>query len=236
MKVIPAVDLMDGQVVRLYRGDPRRKTVYSSDPVCVAKRWESAGADMLHLVDLDAALGTGSNLNIIEEIAQKTSVPVQVAGGLRSEKIIERAASFAARVVIGTVAFTDRGMLLRAAQRCGFFRTVISVDHVDGIVVTHGWQESTKTPLLDAISEFVGAGFTEFLLTNVGRDGTMEGPDLRFLEKACGIPHANVIASGGISGVEDVYDVRTKNAFAVILGRALYEGRVSIEEATRAAH
>jgi len=236
MKVIPAVDLMDGQVVRLYRGDPGRKTVYGSDPVRVAKKWEGAGADMLHLVDLDAALGTGSNLDIIEEIAQETSVPVQVAGGLRDEKIIERAASFAARVVIGTMAFIDRDMLLRVAQRCGFFRTVISVDHADGIVVTHGWQESTRTPLLDAINEFAGAGFTEFLLTNVGRDGTMDGPDLRFLEKACSIPHANVIASGGISDVGDVRDVRAKNASAVILGRALYEGKVSIEEAARAAH
>jgi len=231
MKIIPAIDLMNGQVVRLYKGDPKQKTVYSNDPVSVAKKWQHAGADMLHIVDLDATIGTGSNLDMIEQITKKLSIPVEVAGGLRNEEIIDRAISFSTRVVIGTLAFKDKELLQRIAKKYEFSKIVISVDHIGGFIVTHGWQESTKTPLLDAINEFVSMGFTEFLLTNVSKDGTMEGPDLEFLEKACAIQNTNVIASGGISNINDVYNVQRKNAFAVILGKALYENKVSIEEA-----
>ena len=231
MKIIPAIDLMNGQVVRLYKGDPKQKTVYSNDPVSVAKKWQDAGADMLHIVDLDATIGTGSNLDLIEQITQKLSIPVEVAGGLRSEEIIARTISFSNRVVIGTLAFKDKELLQRIAKKYDYSKIVISVDHIDGFIVTHGWQESTKTPLLDAINEFVEMGFTEFLLTNVSKDGTMEGPDLEYLEKACSIQNTNIIASGGISNIDDVSDVQTKNAFAVILGKALYEDKVSIEEA-----
>ena len=231
MKIIPAIDLMDGQVVRLYKGDPKRKTVYSNDPVSVAKKWQDAGADMLHIVDLDATIGTGSNLDLIEQITKELSIPVEVAGGLRSEEIIDRAISFCNRVVIGTLAFKNKELLQRIAKKYDYSKIVISVDHIDGFIVTHGWQEITKTPLLDAINEFVDMGFTEFLLTNVSKDGTMEGPDLEYLEKACAIQNVNVIASGGISNIDDVYDVQAKNACAVILGKALYEDKVSIEEA-----
>jgi phosphoribosylformimino-5-aminoimidazole carboxamide ribotide isomerase len=231
MKIIPAIDLMDGQVVRLYKGDPKQKTVYSNDPVSVAKKWQEAGADMLHIVDLDATIGTGSNLDLIEKITKELSIPVEVAGGLRSEEIIDRAISFSSRVVLGTLAFKDKELLQRIAKKYDYSKIVISVDHMNGFIVTHGWQENTKTPLLDAINEFVQMGFTEFLLTNVSKDGTMEGPDLEYLEKACAIQNANVIASGGISNIDDVSDVQTKNAFAVILGKALYENKISIEEA-----
>ena len=231
MKIIPAIDLMSGQVVRLYKGDPKQKTVYSNDPVSVAKKWQEAGADMLHIVDLDATIGIGSNLDLIEKITNELSIPVEVAGGLRNEEIIDRAISFSDRVVIGTLAFKDKESLQRIAKKYEFSKIVISVDHIDGFIVTHGWQESTKTPLLDAINEFVSMGFTEFLLTNVSKDGTLEGPDLEYLEKACAIQNTNVIASGGISNIDDVSDVQTKNAFAVILGKALYENKISIEEA-----
>lgn len=231
MKIIPAIDLMDGQVVRLFKGDPKQKTVYSNDPVSVAKQWEEDGADMLHIVDLDATIGTGSNLDLIQKITGELTIPVEVAGGLRNESIIDRAMSFATRIVIGTLAFQDKKLLQKIAKKHTFSKIVISVDHVDGFIVTHGWQESTKTPLLDAINEFVDMGFTEFLLTNVSKDGTMEGPDLEFLEKACTIKNTNVIASGGISKIDDVSNVHAKNAFAVILGKALYENKVSIKEA-----
>ncbi|WP_428325332.1 1-(5-phosphoribosyl)-5-[(5-phosphoribosylamino)methylideneamino]imidazole-4-carboxamide isomerase [Nitrosopumilus sp.] len=231
MKIIPAIDLMDGQVVRLYKGNPKQKTVYSDDPLSVAKKWQKAGADMLHIVDLDATIGTGSNLDLIEKISKELSIPVEIAGGLRTEEIIARVISFSNRVVIGTMAFKDKEMLQRIAKKYDFSKIVISVDHIDGFIVTHGWQESTKTSLLDAINEFVSMGFTEFLLTNVSKDGTLEGPDLEYLEKACAIQNANVIASGGISNINDVSDVQTKNAFAVILGKALYENKISIEEA-----
>lgn len=233
VKVIAAIDLMDGKVVRLYKGDPKNKTVYSDDPLAVAKKWQDAGADMLHIVDLDATIGTGSNIDLIEKIAKNLTVCVQIAGGLRNEKIIKRVMSFATRIVIGTLAFKDKPLLIKISKTYDISKIVISVDHIDGFIVTHGWQRSTQKPLLEAISEFVEMGFTEFLLTNVSKDGTLDGPDLIYLQKACNITGANIIASGGISNSDDVIAVKTKNASAVILGKALYENKVTIEESKK---
>lgn len=233
MKIIPAIDIMGKEVVRLYKGDPGKKTTYSDDPVAVAKKWQDAGADMIHIVDLDATLGTGDNIGLAEQIAQSITVPVQIAGGLRSEQAIDRAMSCADRIVIGTVAFRDRPLLDKMSKKYGASRIVISVDHINGFIVTHGWQNSTKTPLLDAIKEFTGLGFSEFLLTDVDRDGTMQGPELRHLQMACDIPGANIIASGGISGLRDIQDVKAKNAYAVILGKALYENKITIQESKK---
>ena len=235
MKVIPAIDLMNGQVVRLYKGDPKQKTVYSDHPVEVAKKWESNGADMLHLVDLDATLGIGSNLSIIKKILDEISIPVEVAGGLRDESLISDVAKISNRVVIGTLAFKNKELLRKLLSTLGPEKIVISVDHKDGEILIHGWQDKTGINLLDSIKEFLEMGFTEFLLTNVSRDGTLEGPDLEFLEKACKMERINVIASGGISNVSDVKDVKEKNAYGVILGKALYENKISIEESKEIA-
>ena len=233
MKIIPAIDLMNGQVVRLYKGDPKKKTVYSDNPVEIAKKWEANGADMLHIVDLDATLGIGSNISIIKKILDEISIPVEVAGGLRDESLILDVVKISNRIVIGTLAFKDKELLKKLLSFLGSEKIVISVDHIDGEIVIHGWQDRTGIKLIDAIKEFLDMGFTEFLLTNVSRDGTMEGPDLEFLEQACNLSNANIIASGGISNVIDVKDVKEKNAFGVILGKALYENKISIEEAKK---
>ncbi len=235
MKIIPAIDLMNGQVVRLYKGDPKQKTVYSDNPVEIAKKWEADGADMLHVVDLDATLGIGSNLSIIKKILEEISIPVEVAGGLRDESLILDVAKISNRVVIGTLAFEDKELVKKLLLSLGPEKIVISVDHKDGEIVIHGWQDSAGIKLIDAIKEFLEMGFTEFLLTNVSRDGTLEGPDLEFLEQACSLDKTNVIASGGISNVDDVKDVKEKNAFGVILGKALYENKISIEDAKKIA-
>ena len=235
MKIIPAIDLMNGQVVRLYKGDPKQKTVYSDNPVEIAKKWEVDGADMLHVVDLDATLGIGSNLSIIKKILEEISIPVEVAGGLRNESLILDVAKISNRVVIGTLAFEDKELVKKLLLSLGPEKIVISVDHKDGEIVIHGWQDSAGIKLIDAIKEFLEMGFTEFLLTNVSRDGTLEGPDLEFLEQACQLDSVNVIASGGISNVADIKDVKEKNAYGVILGKALYENKISIEEAKKIA-
>jgi len=235
MKIIPAIDLMNGQVVRLYKGDPKQKTVYSDNPVEIAKKWEANGADMLHIVDLDATLGMGSNLSIIKKILKEISIPVEVAGGLRDESLILDVVKISSRVVIGTLAFKDKGLLKKLLVSLGSEKIVISVDHIDGEIVIHGWQDKIGIKLIDAIQEFLEMGFTEFLLTNVSRDGTLAGPDLKFLEQACNLDKTNVIASGGISNVGDIKDVKEKNAFGVILGKALYENKISIEEAKKIA-
>ncbi|MEK0370269.1 MAG: 1-(5-phosphoribosyl)-5-[(5-phosphoribosylamino)methylideneamino]imidazole-4-carboxamide isomerase [Nitrosopumilus sp.] len=235
MKIIPAVDLMNGQVVRLYKGDPKQKTVYSDNPVEIAKKWEANGADMLHIVDLDATLGIGSNLSIIKKILEEISIPVEVAGGLRDESLILDVVKISSRVVIGTLAFKDKELLKKLLLSLGPEKIVISVDHIDGEIVIHGWQDRTGIKLIKSIKEFLEMGFTEFLLTNVSRDGTLEGPDLEFLEQACQLDNVNVIASGGISNIADIKDVKEKNAFGVILGKALYENKISIEEAKKIA-
>ena len=231
MKVIPAIDIMGGQVVRLLKGDPKNKTVYSDDPADIAKRWEAEGADMLHVVDLDATLQRGSNYKIIKEIAGQISVPIQVAGGLRSREIIEDALGVSPRIVVGTIAFRDRGLLDGVAEKFGKERLVISVDHDNGTVMTHGWQQSAGVGMLDAVRDFAGRGFSEFLVTNVSRDGTLGGPDLDGLRAACRVPGIHVIASGGISNSSDVARVKECGAYGVILGKAMYDGKVSIGEA-----
>jgi len=231
MKIIPAIDLMEGKVVRLYKGDPNKKTIYSEDPVEIAKKWESAGADMIHLVDLDATLGRGSNFEALGNIAKSVQIPVQVAGGFRDEKIIEKALEFAQRVVIGTLAFSDKMALDRLLAIHGKEKLVISVDHNDSTIVVNGWQQTTKISLTDAVNEFIKMGFSEYLSTSIVRDGTLQGPDLEPLKTINEIKTVNLIISGGISNIKDIIKVKELNPFGVILGKALYENQVTIEDA-----
>ena len=233
MKIIPAIDLMEGHVVRLYKGDPEKKTIYSDNPIEIAKKWENAGADMIHLVDLDATLGRGSNFDIIKKLVSEVSIPVEVAGGLRDEATISDTLSFASRVVIGTLAFQDKEILKKLLDTYGNDKIVISTDHIDGKVMVNGWQKDSGKNLIESIKSFVEIGFSDFLLTNVSKDGTLEGPDLKFLEEACKIKNTKIISSGGISNISDVTKVKEKNAFGVILGKALYENLISIEEAKK---
>ncbi len=233
MKVIPSIDLMNGQVVRLYKGNPEHKTVYSNDPISIAKKWENAGADMIHLVDLDATLGLGNNFELIKKIVSCVSIPVEIGGGLRSKSLILDALDIVNRVVIGTLAFKEPELLQKLLTKLGPEKIVISVDHKDGLIVTHGWQTTTDISLIDSMNEFLHVGFTEFLLTNVNRDGTLEGPDLEFLKQACDLEKANVIASGGISNINDISKVKENNAWGVILGKALYENKITIQEAKK---
>ena len=236
MKIIPAIDLMNGEVVRLFKGDPNQKTVYSNNPVEIAKKWENSGADMLHLVDLDATLGLGNNYETLKEICQNISIPVQVAGGLRDVTKIANTLDFAQRVVIGTLVMQlkqseQESILLEMVSQFGKDKLVVSIDHVDGEIVTHGWQKNTGLNLQDVTNEFVKDGFSEFLTTNVSKDGTLQGPDIISLKEVCQINGTNIIASGGISKLDDVQDVKKYDPYGVILGKALYEGLISIEEA-----
>ena len=233
MKIIPAIDLMEGKVVRLYRGDPKKKTIYSENPLEIAKKWESAGADMLHLVDLDATLGTGSNFELLKDIAESVKIPVEVAGGFRNEKIVEEAIEFAQRVVIGTLAFKDKTVLDKLLKKYGNEKLVISVDHKDGLIVVNGWQQTTDVALIDAVNDFIKMGFSEYLSTSIVRDGTLDGPDLESLKMVDEIKNVNLIVSGGISNIEDIVKVKELDPFGVILGKALYENQVTIEEAKR---
>lgn len=230
VKVIPAIDIMDRNVVRLVQGNPKNKTVYNSNPIETAKKWEREGADMLHIVDLDATLGMGTNFNMIKNIAENVSIPIEVAGGLRTQEIIENVLRFASKAVLGTIAFKNKEILQRVSEKFGKDRIIISTDQLNGKIVIGGWKENTGIELLKGLEGFVRLGYSEFLITSVERDGTLQGPDLDSLRKACSMKNTRIIASGGISNLQDTINVKKCGASSVILGKALYDGKISIEE------
>jgi phosphoribosylformimino-5-aminoimidazole carboxamide ribotide isomerase len=234
MRIIAAVDIMGRSVVRLVKGDPANKVVYSSDPVETAKKWEAAGADMLHVVDLDAAFQTGSsNAEIVKRIAaEAVKIPVEVAGGIRTIEAAEDMLSKASRAVLGTMAYSEQEAVDKLVKKYPG-RIIISIDQKGGNVMVKGWKESTNIKVGDAIAQFRAMGIDEFLLTSIERDGTLEGPDVQTLAEAA--KSARIIASGGIASIGDVIRVRSAGCTSVILGKAMYDGKVSIERAKAVA-
>ena len=230
MKVIPSIDLMNGNVVRLVRGDPANKVVYSDNPIETARKWEAAGADMLHVVDLDATLRTGINNNeIVFKIIDSVKIPVQVAGGIRSINAInEMLNKNAAKVVLGTIAYKEPDSIRQIAKK-KVEKLVISIDQNNGRVMIDGWREASNYGIVDAINLFMSMGIRDFLLTSIDRDGTLNGPDVTTLSLASSFANSLIIASGGISSLEDIIRVRRAGCYSVILGKAVYEGKISIE-------
>lgn len=230
MKVIPSIDLMNGNVVRLVRGDPANKVVYSDNPIETARKWEAAGADMLHVVDLDATLRTGINNNeIVFKIIDSVKIPVQMAGGIRSINAInEMLNKNAAKVVLGTIAYKEPDSIRQIAKK-KIEKLVISIDQNNGRVMIDGWREASSYGIVDAINLFMSMGIREFLLTSIDRDGTLNGPDVTTLSLASSFANSLIIASGGISSLEDIIRVRSAGCCSVILGKAVYEGKISIE-------
>lgn len=229
MRVIPAVDIMDGSVVRLVRGNPAEKMIYAKDPIEIAKRWEGDGADSLHVVDLDAALQTGrNNTEIVSRLIQEVNIPVEVAGGIRSLPAVREVLNKnAAKVVLGTLAYKDPETVKQLAKR-NPNKIVISLDHIGGNVMVNGWRENSGSTVIDSLILFKNMGISEFLLTSVDRDGTMSGPDISILSSAANFAGAKIIASGGVSSILDVMKIRNIGCSAVILGKAIYEGMLSV--------
>ncbi|MFQ5941583.1 MAG: 1-(5-phosphoribosyl)-5-[(5-phosphoribosylamino)methylideneamino]imidazole-4-carboxamide isomerase [Nitrososphaerales archaeon] len=228
MKVIPAIDLLEGKVVRLVRGDPNNKVVYSDDPVSTAKKWEREGSDALHIVDLDATLTRGSNASIVKNIIEKISIPVQVAGGIRSFDLAQSLLKSVYRIVLGTLAYKDPKSVEELVEEFGGDKIAVAIDQIDGIVMIDGWRRTSGMNVLDAIEKFKQMGIRYFLLTSIERDGTLLGPDIDLLTKACNIRDVDIIASGGISNAEDIIKVKATGAYAVILGKALYDRTIDI--------
>jgi phosphoribosylformimino-5-aminoimidazole carboxamide ribotide isomerase len=231
MRIIPAIDIMDGVVVRLIRGNPDNKIVYSNNPIETAKKWETAGADMLHVVDLDATLCTGkNNAKIITSLINTVNIPIEVAGGIRSiDAINEMFDKNAARVVLGTMAYKEPESIRKLAKKKAE-KVVISIDQNYGKVMINGWRESSSLGFNEAINLFMVIGIKEFLLTSVDRDGMLTGPDIITLSYASSFVGAKIIASGGISRIEDVIRVRSVGCSSVILGKALYDGKLGLEK------
>jgi phosphoribosylformimino-5-aminoimidazole carboxamide ribotide isomerase len=226
----PAIDLRGGRCVRLHQGDFAQETVYGDDPVAVAKEFATAGAPWIHVVDLDAARGQGSNREVVAAIAAAVPVRVQSGGGVRDGSLLD---SGVARIVLGSLAVEDRtaaGSLIAAHP----VRVAVGLDHRDGELRTRGWEQGSGIPLIDAIAwpEFIGVA--AFVVTNIARDATMEGPDIVGLRAACEAVAAPLIASGGVGSLDDLRALRDVGVAGVIAGKALYEGRFTVEEAVAA--
>lgn len=231
MKVLAAIDIMNGDVVRLTKGDQSTKKVYSNDPIQVAKKWAKEGADMLHVVDLDAALGNeSSNLSIISEILDSVNIPIQIGGGIRNTEIFEKIVKMGfSKIVVGTMAYRNVNELRLLSRNYGD-KIVISLDEINGKVMIEGWKSSSNYKVEDAINKFNKLGISNFLLTSIIKDGTLLGPDIVTLNSINRDRKSKIIASGGISSLVDVLRVRSIGCDSVILGKALYEERLDIKK------
>jgi phosphoribosylformimino-5-aminoimidazole carboxamide ribotide isomerase len=236
--VIPAIDLMEGQVVRLEQGRRDRRTVYSSNPVEVARRWEDAGATRLHVVDLDGAFeGQPGNLDAVAAIREAVSMEVELGGGIRHPETIRRAlATGVDKVVLGTRAFEDETFLREQLQELGG-RLIVGVDARDGRVSVRGWVEVAESRAVDFVKRLESLGMREVIFTDVATDGMLTGPNLAALrEVALAAPGVGIIASGGIARLEDLEAVaalRLPNLVGAITGKALYSGAIDLAEAVR---
>lgn len=234
--IYPAIDLKGGEVVRLAEGDMDRATVYASDPAAQAASFAESGAEWLHVVDLDGAFaGESRNAAAVEAILKATPAKVQVGGGIRNLATIERWLNLGAtRVIIGTAALTDPG-LVRAAARDNPGGVVVAVDARDGMVATRGWADVSDVPVADMGRRFEDAGVAALLFTDVGRDGLLKGVNIEAtaeLAKAVALP---VIASGGLADISEIAALRTQAGIeGVIAGRSLYDGRIILKAALEA--
>jgi phosphoribosylformimino-5-aminoimidazole carboxamide ribotide isomerase len=228
--VIPAIDLFGGKCVRLVKGDYAKPTVYSDDPLDVVDEFARAGAEQLHVVDLDAARGYGDNKAVIESILRRTDVKVQVAGGIRTAEAVDHWMGAGAHaVVMGTAAVRDPRLLERCARRHPA-RILTALDVRDEKAAVSGWTETEPVMMGSLLSRWDRLPLAGVILTCIDRDGTLSGPDLVTLAKARSMTGLSVQYSGGVSSLEDIAKVAAAGAQAVILGKALYEGRIRLDQ------
>jgi phosphoribosylformimino-5-aminoimidazole carboxamide ribotide isomerase len=239
IELYPAIDLRDGAAVRLVQGDFARSTTFNEDPVAQAREFAREGATHLHVVDLDGALnGTPVHAPIVAQLAAAFPGTVELGGGLRDRASVETAiATGVTRVVVGTAVLEDDEFVRWATGRLGD-RLVVSLDARDGKVATHGWTKVSDRLAVDVAAELAQTGVRHLLYTDIGRDGTLGGPNLAALKKvAQAAPPLSILASGGISSLDDLRalaEMRVPNIRGVIVGRALYEGRFGVADALAA--
>ena len=237
--VFPAIDLRQGRVVRLQQGDPARQTEYSDDPAAVARRWLEGGAEWLHLVNLDGAMDEPDSANqratqAIFLEAQSFGRPIQFGGGLRTlEQVALVLAAGVERAILGTAAVENPEIVARAVQRFGMEHIAVSLDARQGIVQAHGWLKGSGKEMRAFGQELASLGLKTLIFTNVARDGTGAGVDIASSQALATATGLQVIASGGVNSLEEIRQVRLAGLSGVIIGRALYEGSFSLEEALK---
>lgn len=245
MIVFPAIDLRRGRCVRLYQGDPEQEVVFGTDPIAIAEQWVAEGATWLHIVNLDAALGEASdNVAVVEEIATsglvlEHDVAIQFGGGLRDLGDIDHMLSRGVtRVIVGTLAVTDPAVVAEAVDRFGAGRVAAGIDARDGRVATHGWQETSAIDVMAAAQRVLDLGVELVVYTNIGRDGTMQGPDVAGTRRLAAETGLQVIASGGVASLNDVKALKAHahtGIAGVIIGQALYTGAIDLADAIAVA-
>ena len=236
MQLIPAVDLMNGKIVRLTHGDPKTAKVYDQfgGPVETANKWRAEGAGKIHIIDLDAALGSGDNLSVIAEIVENMDLPIQVGGGIRKVEAAEKLLKLGVnQVILGALAFSDPEAVSQIQQEFGAESVIVALDNKDGKIMVEGWKTATGLGVKEALEKFVALDVNTFLVTSITRDGTLSGPDLDTLKEACQYAGAAIIAAGGIGGLDDLVALKRVGVAGAVIGKALYEGKFTLKEALK---
>lgn len=236
MLIIPAIDLYKGKVVRFVKGDPSRSTIYSDNPLSIARKWQNEGAKILHIVDLSAALGESDNTDIIEHIIKEIDIDMEVGGGIRDVRgALRFKKAGAKRIIVGTRSLEDK-FLKELLSVLGKDRLAVSVDTKDGFVATHGWQDKSKLKSLEFIERLALSGIKWIIYTDISRDGTLEGLNFKALKGLSAFKGINFIVSGGVSSVNDLKKVKKELPFVwgIISGKALYDKKIDFKEALTA--
>ena len=239
MLVIPAIDLRGGQCVRLEQGKLDKETIFSKDPVFIAKIWQAQGAKMLHIVDLDGAFsGVSQNTKIIKKIVKAVKIPVEVGGGIRNLKTIKKMLDRGIeRVVLGTVAVYDPSLVRKAIDEFGR-RVIVGIDAYEGRVAIAGWKDITSVKAVELAKKLEAWGISEIIFTDIAKDGMMQGPNLAGIRKIGRAINIPLIVSGGVSSLKDIKKIKLLEKYGVrgmIIGKAIYTGDIKLAEAIKIA-
>lgn len=232
MKIIPAIDIIDGKCVRLSKGDYHTKKIYNENPVEVAKEFESFGIKYLHLVDLDGAKSKHIvNQKVLENIARETSLQIDFGGGLKTEKDIEIAFNAGAKqITIGSIAVQDPEFCFGLIQKYGFEKIILGADCDDRKIKTSGWLEKSDKDVMNFILQYQEKGVKNVICTDISKDGMLEGPSTDLYREILSETSVQLVASGGISAMNDVIVMKEIGCSGTIIGKAIYEGKISMKE------
>ena len=233
IELIPAIDIIDGQCVRLTKGDYNQKKVYNDDPLTVAKEFEKIGFKRLHMVDLDGARSKHIvNDEILRRVTAETSLIVDFGGGIKSEEDIVKAfESGASMITVGSIAVTQPELFIQWMEKYGPEKMILGADVRNGMISINGWKKDSQISLLPFLKQYVEAGVKNVLCTEISKDGTLQGPAVTlYKEIMSAYPKLHLIASGGVSRKEDIDELESEGIPAVVFGKAIYEGRINVKE------
>ncbi|WP_251859612.1 1-(5-phosphoribosyl)-5-[(5-phosphoribosylamino)methylideneamino]imidazole-4-carboxamide isomerase [Clostridium sp. Marseille-Q2269] len=234
MIILPAIDLKDGKCVRLYQGDFKASKVVSGDPIDLALRFKENGAQCIHIVDLDGALtGEIKNLTIISSIIKAVNVPIEFGGGIRSLDTIDMLIGAGIeRVILGTAALNNKELIEKAVKKYNR-KITIGIDAKNGKVAVNGWLNVSSTNYIDLAKKMENIGVQNIIFTDIGKDGTLNGPNLNQLKNLNDCVNCNIIASGGVKDIEDLKAIKKMNIYGTIVGKAIYSGNIDLKEAIK---